>query len=966
MLLAEELKKSLYTGYIDEKFDSKEDYRPKLIVNDEKFGDKILTSIIKELEKCNEFCFSIAFITNSGICVLLKTLEKLRNKGVKGKIIASEYLTFTEPNALRRLLSFENISLKVNTADQKSHAKGYIFKNGNEGTVIIGSSNITQSALCENKEWNIRITSTENGEIYKQVLKEFDYTFNNATTVSEDWIEQYEKIYNHNYNTKKDFLAESKLLTLNKVIPNEMQVKALDALEKIREKGESKALLISATGTGKTYLSAFDVRKFNPSKFLFVIHRENIAKKAKESFERIFEHTRSMGILSGNHKEFGKDFIFTTVQTISKEETYKKFAEDHFDYIVIDEVHHSGADTYQRILNYFKPKFLLGMTATPENTMGYDIFKIFNHNIAYELRLNEALKNKMLAPFHYYGVADVKVDGTLIEEEDAFNYLVQDERVHRIIEASKYYGNSGNRVKGLIFCSRVDEANSLSEKFNKLGYETISLCGLNDELEREKAIELLETKDNTNKLDYIFSVDIFNEGIDIPSVNQVIMLRPTKSPIVFVQQLGRGLRKHEDKEYLVVIDFIGNYRNNYMLPIALFGDRSYNKERLRHLVRVGHSVIPGASTVDFEEIVEKRIFDSINKSNMSVKKDLIEEYKLLKYELGRVPKMMDFVNFGRRDPINFAEYKKGSYYDFVVSVEQDHNDTLTNKQKEYLSFCTKEIISSKRIEDVLICELLIRDKEITLNSIRNKIKDEYSYIVKDYVINSAINNINGNFLKTQESKLYNYITDTVEQNGNKLKLSESIAEYTTNDNFNEWINDIFEYGKQKFKSEYDKSKYINGLLLYKKYTMKQILRILNWEKNLPGLNVGGYIYDDNLKVMPVFVKYNKPIDGSETTQYDDHFIDSKNISLRSKAGRNLNSPEIKILKNYPDNGYRIPLFIKKSDDEGAEYYYMGDLIPNNWEPEIKILSNGKEQKEVKIHYELEQEVENDMYKYITT
>ena len=298
---------------------------------------------------------------------------------------------------------------------------------------------------------------------------------------------------------------------------------------------------------------------------------------------------------------------------MAKPETLARFKKDEFDTIIIDEAHRIGASSYQSIVEYFEPKFWLGMTASPERTDSYDVYEAFHHNIAYEIRLQQALEENLLCPFHYFGITDLQINGETIDEKTGlkdFNKLTSDERVNYVMKQIEYYGYSGDRVKGLMFCSSKNEAILLSEKFNKRGYQTTALTGEDSQEKRELAIEKLVSNDINNKLDYIFTVDIFNEGVDIPEINQVVMLRPTESPIVFVQQLGRGLRKANEKEYVVILDFIGNYKNNFMIPIALSGDRSYNKDNIRRYVLEGDRVIPGASTIHFDEISKKRIFSA--------------------------------------------------------------------------------------------------------------------------------------------------------------------------------------------------------------------------------------------------------------------------------------------------------------------------------------------------------------------
>lgn len=596
-----ELPQSLITGFIDKLHPSKQEYLPRLVLNDKVNGKKVLTTIDKDLRECDEFWFSVAFLTKSGVTVLINLLKELELKNINGKILVSQYQNFTQPEALRTLLKFKNIDLRI-VVKGDFHAKGYIFKKGSSYDLIIGSSNLTASALCANKEWNLKVTSTNKGKLVSDVIREFNNEFQSSVIVNTDFINEYEKIYKAQMDFSRKDENTFEILQNKIVEPNSMQIEALKNLKKLRSENRNKALLISATGTGKTYLSAFDVKAVNPKKFLFIVHRGNIARAAMKSYMKVFGKNKSMGMYSGAKKEIDADFIFSTIQTISIDNNLKQFHKNYFDYIVIDETHRAGAATYQKILNYFEPKFLLGMTATPERTDGFDIFNEFDYNIAYEIRLHRALEEKMLCMFHYFGVTDITIEGTVLEENASFNLLIAKERIDCIVKNMEFYGCDNGCVRGLVFCSSVEESSELSMAFNERGYNSVALKGKSSENERAEAIIRLESDIEADKLDYIFTVDIFNEGIDIPRVNQIIMLRPTQSAIVFVQQLGRGLRKTYNKEYVTIIDFIGNYKNSYLVPIALYGNTSYNKDTLRKLMVSGSNLIPGASTVNFDKI----------------------------------------------------------------------------------------------------------------------------------------------------------------------------------------------------------------------------------------------------------------------------------------------------------------------------------------------------------------------------
>ena len=955
--LINELEASLTTGFIDYTRDSMESFRPKLLVNNYKNGTKVLSYLIDELNNCNEFYFSIAFVTNSGLNLLLNIFRDLEERGIKGKIVTSDYLNFNEPRALRKLLKFKNIEVKIYD-NGNFHSKGYIFKHKDNSTLIVGSSNLTQEALTKNEEWNLRITSMENGELLRDVESEFSDVWIKATNLTDEWIDNYEKIY----NKTKHFSIEniSEVFKFKKITPNKMQKTAMSNLQKLRDKGETKALLISATGTGKTYLSAFDVKRFNPKKMLFVVHREQIAKEAMKSFEKIFGDTKKMGILSGTSKEIDDcDFVFSTMQTLSKSNVLSSFNNDYFDYIVIDEVHRAGAKSYLKILDYFKPKFLLGMTATPERMDNFNIYELFDYNIAYEIRLQQALEEDMLCPFHYFGVSEIKVDGKLLDDNSKFNNLISEERINNIISNINFYGYSGDRVKGLVFCSRNDEAKELSNLFNERGYKTIALSGENTQEERENAIERLTGKNVCNKLDYIFTVDIFNEGVDIPDVNQIIMLRPTESAIIFVQQLGRGLRKAKYKDYVVVIDFIGNYKKNFLIPIALSGDKTYNKDTIRKYVAEGTNVIPGCSTIMFDRISQKRIYDSINKSNFSTLKLLKDKYIELKNKVGHIPNLMDFYNYASIDPELIIRYSK-SYYNFLLKIGENLSYNLNDAQVKTLEMFSCELSNGKRPHELLILKDLLENNYTSYDQIKCELE---KYNIKDdrASITSAINLLNGVFFTSSKgTKKYDYL-DFIKVEGDIIKKNEFFNSIL-DDTFKKILKDLIEYSLHSYEDNY-LNHYLNtNFSLYKKYTRKDVCRLLNWKSDDSSTIYG---YKIKYNTLPIFVTYEKKDDISESTKYDDKFIDNDTFSWMTRSKVNLTSKEVLEIKNYKETNLKIHLFIKKEDAEGSEFYYLGEVEPKTFELSSQKDNNGKDLSIVNIKFRLQASVRNDVYDYIT-
>ncbi len=959
---------SLQTGYVDKNILSDDKYQPELLVNQKNPPKKVLSNILEELDNCSEFYISVAFVTTNGVATIINKLKQLEERGIKGEVLVSQYLNFTQPEALKRLLQFKNIDLRIATVGN-AHAKGYIFKNDSHYNLIIGSSNLTAQALSTNHEWNIKVSALTDSGIVEKVVSEFELEFKKATRVTPHFILSYEEIY------KNQFLVNQKNqntdTTVNQIViaPNAMQKEALFNLNKLRRENKNKALIISATGTGKTYLSAFDALAFQAKKLLFVVHRLTIAEEAMKTFKKVFGKNRSMGLYSGNQRDLACDFVFSTIQTISKSLHLENFEKDHFDYIIIDETHRSGADSYFRLIDYFMPKFLLGMTATPERTDGQDIFQIFDHNIAYEIRLNRAMEEEMLSSFHYYGVSDLTIENNLIEKKSSFNLLVSNERVKRIIEHSNFYGCDNGIIRGLVFCSRKEEAIELSNLFNNNGFRTVSLTGDSSNDIRAKSIALLESDNLNDKLDYIFTVDIFNEGIDIPKINQIIMLRPTASAIIFVQQLGRGLRKVEGKHYLTVIDFIGNYENNYLIPVALYGDTSYNKDALRKLITEGSRMIPGSSTINFDEITKEKIFKSIDSANMQLINDLKRDYSLLKYRLGRVPMMMDFIDHGARDPYLYVNYAN-SYFNFVVKVETEFQHDLSKLQIKLLELFSKEINNSKRVEESLILKLLIENGKLSLSDLREVVLEKYQYQVTDETVLSCVSNLNFNFIRENiggklmpVNQIYNL--DILRFQNNDFEFSSEFLSDLKHVSFKKFLLDSTDYSICEFDKKFEIENWQNGFVLYRKYSRKDVFRILNVRENPVAQNVGGYLVSADNTHCPIFVNYHKSDDISASTKYEDKFLNTKEFNWMSKSNRKIASSDVQSILG-KNGAIRLPLFIKKNNDEGIDFYYMGNVSPELSQVEQAAISNdaGKNVSVVKFRFNLSNAVTASMYNYL--
>lgn len=952
--IQDELLKGLESGFIDRFKESNPILSPQLLTNDSTKNKKVLSTLQSELRNCDAFWFNVAFVTSGGVATIINELKQLEKIGVRGKILVSQYQNFTQPEALIRLSQFKNIELKIVT-EGNMHAKGYLFKSKDVYNYIVGSSNLTDNALKVNQELNIKISATKESNIVFNALIDFENQFKNAISVDKNFIESYYLIYKKQRELAK---STAKIYTpsFNSIKPNKMQLEALINLDKIRAEGKNKALLISATGTGKTYLSAFDIKKVNPRKVLFIVHRRTIAEKSLESFREIIGNNVKMGMYSGQSKDIDCDYLFSTIQTISKDNELRKFKPYEFDYIVIDETHRAGAESYKKIMMYFKPKFLLGMTATPERTDGYDIFGAFDNTIAYEIRLHKALEENMLSPFHYYGITDLAVDGDIIDDKSDFNKLTSSERIKHIIHNIKFYGCDNGAPRGLIFCSRTDEAIKISELLNIEGFKTVALTGDSSEEKRRESIKKLESTNDTEKLDYIITVDIFNEGVDIPKVNQVIMLRPTQSAIIFVQQLGRGLRKTDDKDYLTVLDFIGNYSNNFLVPIALFGDNSYNKDNLRKLMYTGSDSLPGASTVSFDEISKKKIFDAIDNTNFNTLKDLKKDYLYLEYMLGRKPLLMDFIKLSSRDPKHYLDYSK-SLYNFEKKIDNNFHEQLNTYQAKILELYSGEISNGKRIEELIILEELINNGSTKFSIITKNIFEKYKFQTPEIRIKSAINVLNFGFIRKKE--------DLIIESSDSINLSYHFKELLTNTFFKNHLLDIISFGKHKYDIVFDLDRFKDGFLLYQKYSRKDVCRILNWSENLES-TMYGYMIKNNS--CPIFVNYHKEEGIDPQINFPEGFIDNSIFQWFSKPYMKVSSPSIQKIENYRTDGVlRFPFFIKKHNGEGDDFYYMGDVLPidGSFEQSTILDKKGDQAPVVKIKLKLLESVKDDLFEYLT-
>ena len=977
-----ELRNGLSVAYINGSVAANLAYKPAFVSNNPEEGKKVISSVEDELLRCDQFQISVAFITMGGVTPLLQTLKELEEKGVKGQILTTNYLNFSEPRALEKLNGLKNITLKmydVEAAGNGFHTKGYIFKKEEIYRIIIGSSNMTSAALTVNKEWNTKLISTENGEVAEEIVEEFHNLWNSEYALPYD---EFYEIYKERYNIikhQREIAKRDEIPSLEKyrLKPNSMQERFIANLRKILERGEERALLISATGTGKTYASAFAMRELGFKRVLFLVHRVTLAKQAKKSFEKVFDKKVTMGVVGAGSYEYDKDYVFATVETLNRDTHLFRYQPEAFDCIILDEAHHSSNNIYTKVINYFNPKLFLGMTATPDkrddNQEGKNIYEIFHYQIAHEIRLQQAMEDNLLCPFHYFGISEVvslddkTLQATKLTEEE-FNQLTSDERVRHIIEQSEYYGYSGERVKGLIFCSRIKECEELSRKFNELGYSTVALSGADNEDKRQEAFERLamdeaEATENMQPLDYIFSRDILNEGVDIVEVNQVIMLRPTQSPIVFIQQLGRGLRKAPGKEYVVILDFIGNYNNNFMIPVALSGDRSYNADVIRKYVISGNSTIPGASTVHFDEISKDKIFKSIDKIK-GMKALIKESYISLKNRLGRIPFLYDFYENQEIDPlVIIREYK--TYYAFIQAMEKDkYTNNLNEQEKLTLEYLSKTVLSGVRPDELAILGQLLHTDHIGIADLKKEYKKTFGFEISASQIDEAIQVLQGHFVsKEAEYKKFCQIDILKRDQSGIIRRLHSYEERLSHTQFRSQVEDIIKVGMSRYQEKYFRGRELdNPFVLYEKYSRRDVSLLMNCGKDLSSIMYGMKRIKDDVFI---FITYHKEesqdeknyVDGKP--DYADAFEDNLIFKWDSQIGKGLDSSYMQDVLG----AARKHLLVKKSDAE-TNFYYMGQFDIVEAKNAQKEDNRGRMQPITKVTMKMHHAVREDLLRYL--
>ncbi|MBR1416997.1 MAG: DUF3427 domain-containing protein [Bacilli bacterium] len=856
--------------------------------SDLSFLDKIKNSF----KKCNSFTLSVSFIKKAGLVLIQREIEEALERGARGRIITSTYQNFTDIASLKDFLAWQNkysnfeCHLDMNCFGENGfHSKGYLFEYDDSIEIIVGSSNITRFALLKNIEWNISLISKDSIDSYDEAMKTFEYLWDRTFKLSEDVIKQYSFVLD--YAIERWDMDYINPMTQN-IVPNSMQRKALKELIRYRDTGVKRALIISATGSGKTYLAAFDARNFGAKRVLFVVHRETILKDAKQTFMNVFGAEKTCGLYTGNSKDLDCDFVFASSNMLARH--LSEFDKNEFDYICYDEVHHIVAECGKKILNHFNPEFLLGLTATPERMDNQDIFELFEQNVPFELRLRDAINNDLVVPFHYYGIRDDLINYGEDDKNKVSKNIAESDNVDFIVKEIEKKRLPNEKLKAVAFCTNIAHCTLMANEFAMRGYSTVALTGENNTGERIKAFNDLQ--DETKDLEIICTVDILNEGVDIPAINMVLFLRPTESSTIFLQQLGRGLRKYQNKEYLTVLDFIGNdYGRSVQIALALgtLGKTTYTeKAYLKNLIESDYKTlsIPNVE-IHIDELSKKEIIKFIDQENFNKKTFLKKDYENFKKYLNKddIPTHMDYLESEISPDLNrFIKCKIGgkrvrSYYEFLTMIGEERLPLFTENEIKLID-SIEELLPIVRADEYLIINYLLHHNEINID----KIKDYNSRVTED-TLNNAIE----------------FLTNKGILIDNQLAI-ENIS------NINNYLQDLIDYGINRYEIEF--GDFDGKYKLYANYSKEQTMTSIGRKYTMDILLKGTY-FDTDTGDTYVYVGLKKDKAKQERTDYKDKFINPSIFQWESENNTTVDNGIGIKLKNTKN----VYLFVRKMDDE---------------------------------------------------
>ena len=901
-----------------------------------------LETIQSNLRHCKEFSFSVSFIKWAGLVLLKNDIQAALDRGVKGRLITTTYQNFTDIESLSFFLklavSYNNFECHLDDEcflDEKNysvngfHTKGYIFCFEDRCELIVGSSNITRYALLKNIEWDLVIDCDITNTAFIDANTEFSTLWDKTLPLTQDIIGHYCQKLNfaiERWDMDYDRLTQA-------INPNYMQRKALRELNRMRAIGNTRSLVVSATGSGKTYLAAFDARNFDPQRLLYIVHEGSILKKSLETFQEVFGGARTCGLYSGEAKELDADFIFAT--NVSMCRSLDIFDKKEFDYIIIDECHHAVAETYRKIIDYFEPEFLLGLTATENRMDNQDVVELFDNNIPYELRLRDAIINNLIVPFHYYGIHDKLIDYGLSDtaERRLIAQMASDDNCEFIHEQIEKHRIKGQKLKALAFCRNIQHARMMAENLSQY-YKTAYLSGKNKTGERIRAYNDLQ--DDNKALEVLFAVDILNEGVDIPGVNMVLFLRPTESSTIFIQQLGRGLRKFANKTFVTVLDFIGNsYRRSVHIALAL-GSLSkgfiLEKKLLKSMV-LNDFIELGLSDygvkIKIDDLSKKDIIEYIDSENFNQLKYIKQDYKNFKdfLKTPSYPKHMDYINSDYAPnllkfmKIKIDSKKTNSYYGFLKGIGESV-PAFSEEQINTINYLSG-LLPLVRRHEYLIAKHLIA-----------------GVTSKDKIYQLLNSEISG-CTNEQIDHAMRFMCE-----GKAISLSDNIVSLCgpNEPEFTDFITDMLDYGLVQYSARYKDE---DVFLLYQDYRQDQaLMKILENPKHN---QLGTYYKDGN---MYIFAGLKKDANIHEHLNYKDKFLSADVFQWESVANINANEEAKQA------SSKQAFIFVRKVKEENGitlPYTFVGIGHLNN--PRKNENSNGS----ILYDIQLDTPLPNDLY-----